>query len=376
MGSDVPRQAVAPSPAWLPVTDRSRDPARVTLAVLFIAGMFILSFLILRPFLPAAVWAVTLVVATWPLLLRVERLLWGRRGLAVAALTALLLLTLIVPLALALLTIAAYAQQIVGWVHAAAAWTVPPPPDWLERLPLVGVRATSRWREFAALTREDMVARLSPYTRQLVGWAVGTVGGAGMVVLQMLLVVLSAAILYAYGETAAGGTRRFARRVVRPQGDKYVILAGQAIRGVALGIIVTALIQTVLAAAGLVVTGAPFVAVLTALVFVFCIAQIGAILPLLVGVVWLYWSGDRAWGTVLLIWTIFVGGIDNVIRPLLIRRGADLPLLLVFVGVIGGLLAFGIIGIFLGPVVLAVGYTLLEDWIESGEAGVTGRPTP
>src|SRR5262245_21653108 len=278
MGSDVPREAIAPAPAWLTATDRvqPRDPARVTLAVLFIAGMVVLSFLILRPFLPAAVWAVTVVVATWPLLLRVERLLWGRRGLAVAAMTALLLLTLIVPLGLALLTIAAYADQIIGWVQTAAAWTVPPPPEWIERLPLVGARIVARWREFAALTREDMMARLSPYTGQIVAWAVGTVGTAGMVVLQLLLVVLSAAILYACGETAAGGTRRFARRVVGPQGDKYVILGGQAIRGVALGIIVTALIQTALAAVGLVVTGAPFVAVLTALVFVFCIAQIGA----------------------------------------------------------------------------------------------------
>src|SRR5262245_47443542 len=138
MGSDVPRPAVVPGAAWFSPTDRAapRDPARVTLAVLFVAGMVVLSFWVLRPFLPAAVWAITVVVATWPLLLRAERVLWGRRGLAVGAMTALLLLTLIVPLALALLTIATYAQQIAGWVHAAAAWTVPPPPEWLDRLPL------------------------------------------------------------------------------------------------------------------------------------------------------------------------------------------------------------------------------------------------
>jgi predicted PurR-regulated permease PerM len=353
-----------------------RDPGRVTLAVLFIVGMVVLSFWILRPFLPAAVWAVTVVVATWPLMLRVQRVLWGRRGLAVGVMTALLLLTLILPLAFALATIVAHAQDIAGWVHAAAVWTAPPPPDWLGRLPLVGQRLTARWREIAALTREEVAGQLSPYSGQVVGWALGTVGSIGMVFVQLLLVVLSATILYAYGDTAAGAARRLAQRVAGPRGDGYIGLAGQAIRGVALGIVVTALIQTTLAGVGLVLAGAPFAAVLTALVFVLCIAQIGAAPPLLLAVAWLFWSGDRAWGTALLIWTVFVCSIDNVLRPLLIKKGADLPLLLVFLGVVGGLLTFGIIGIFLGPVVLAVGYTLLVDWVGAGEPDVPASPPP
>ena len=346
------------------------DPARVTLVVVFIAGMLLTSFWILRPFLPAAIWAVTIVVATWPLMRRVERWLWGRRGLAVAAMTALLLLTLIVPLALALATIAEHAGQIIGWIHAAASWTAPPPPEWVERLPIVGARISARWRELAAMSHDDVVMRISPYTAQIVGWTLGTVGGAGIVLVQLLMVVLWAAVLYAWGESAADGVRRLARRVAGPPGDKYVALAGQAIRGVALGIVVTALVQTGLAAIGLVVAGAPFVAVLTALVFVFCIAQIGALVPLALAVGWLYWSGEHVWATALLIWSLVVCGIDNVLRPILIKRGADLPLLLVLLGVIGGLVTFGIVGIFLGPVVLAVGYTLLADWLATGESEV------
>jgi predicted PurR-regulated permease PerM len=357
------------SPALLETAARagSRDPARTTLAVLFIAGMVALSFWIVRPFLPAAVWAATIVIATWPLLIRVQRLLWGRRGLAVAVMTAVLLLALILPLAFALAIIVARSEDIVRLVQAVAVWSAPPPPDWLGRLPVAGQRLASRWQEFAALTREELAARLSPYTRQVVGWALGTVGSVGMVLVQFLLVVLSAAILYAYGDTAATRVSRFARRVAGPRGDAYIRLAGQAIRGVALGIIVTALIQTALAGVGLVVAGAPFPGLLTALVLVLCIAQIGAALPLLLAAGWIYWSGDRTWGMLLLIWTLFVCGIDNVLRPVLIRRGADLPLLLVFLGVIGGLLAFGIIGIFIGPVVLAVGHTLLTDWMGAGD---------
>jgi predicted PurR-regulated permease PerM len=351
----------------------NRDLARVTLGVIFIAGMIVASFWVLRPFLPAAVWACMIVVATWPLMLRVQSSLWGRRGLAVAVMTVFLLLVLIVPLTLALGTIAGHADEIARWVQSLATRTVPPPPDWLTELPVVGPKLVVRWRELAAARPEELAARLAPYTGQIVGWVVGTVGGIGLLLLQFLLVVLLAAILYASGERAAEGVVRFAQRLAGARGESSARLAAQAIRGVALGIIVTALIQTALAWIGLAVTGVPFAAVLTALAFVLCIAQVGPGLVLLLGVVWLYWSGQSGWATGLLVWTLLVGTMDNFLRPVLIRKGADLPLLLIFVGVVGGLLAFGIIGIFVGPVVLAVSYTLLVDWVKSGEA-LTAQP--
>jgi predicted PurR-regulated permease PerM len=102
---------------------------------------------------------------------------------------------------------------------------------------------------------------------------------------------------------------------------------------------------------------------LTAVCFILCIAQLGPILVLVPAVAWLYWKGDPVWATVLLVWTLVVGTLDNVLRPLLIKRGANLPLLLIFAGVIGGLISFGMIGLFVGPVVLAVTYRLLEAWI-------------
>ena len=141
------------------------------------------------------------------------------------------------------------------------------------------------------------------------------------------------------------------------------MLAGQAIRAVALGVVVTAIVQSLAAGIGLAVSGIPYATVLTAIIFMLCIAQLGPILVLAPAVGWLYWSGDVVWGTVLLVWTVLVGGLDNVLRPILIKRGADLPLLLIFAGVIGGLISLGIIGLFVGPVVLAVTYRLLESWV-------------
>jgi len=352
------------------VTDApaSRDPARATLAVLFIAGLIVASFRVLQPFLLAAVWATMIVVATWPLMLRVESALGGRRRLAVAVMTAVLLLGLILPLALALGTIVVHAEDIAGWSRSLATWSVPPPPDWLVRLPLAGPRLAAKWQEAAAVEREALATRLAPYTQQMLGWFVGAVGSVGMVLVQFLLVVLFAAILYASGETAAEATRRFARRVAGRHGERSARLAAQAIRGVALGIIVTALVQACLAGIGLAVVGVPFATVLTALVFVLCIGQIGPFPVLLAAVVWAYWSGHGGWAIALFVWAIFVSSIDNVLRPMLIRKGSDMPLLLVFFGVVGGLLAFGIVGIFVGPVVLAVGYSLLEDWVNTAEA--------
>ena len=142
-----------------------------------------------------------------------------------------------------------------------------------------------------------------------------------------------------------------------------VILAGQAIRGVALGVVVTAFIQSSIGAAALFITDVPYASILSALLFMLCIAQLGPALVLIPAVICMYSNGSTAAATLLLVLSVIAIGIDNVLRPILIRRGVDLPLLLILSGVIGGLMAFGLIGLFLGPTLLAVGYTLLNAWV-------------
>jgi predicted PurR-regulated permease PerM len=135
------------------------------------------------------------------------------------------------------------------------------------------------------------------------------------------------------------------------------------VRGVVLGVVVTALIQAAIGGVGLFVTGVPAAGLLAAVIVLFCLAQLGPFLVMIPAVIWLYWSGQPVKGTVLLVIMLIAGTIDNVVRPFLIKKGADLPLLLIFAGVIGGLIAFGIIGLFIGPVMLAVTYTLLKEWV-------------
>ena len=345
-----------------------RDITSIILAVLFIGGLIGTSLWILSPFLGPAIWATTLVVSTWPLMTAVQKWLWGRRSLAITLMTIVIFCLFIVPLGLAINAIVTHSEQIAGWVKALATFKIPPPPAWLISIPLIGGKAAEFWQRIADSGIEEFVVVAAPYAGGVIKWFVAKIGGFGLLFVQFLLTILFAVILYANGEKAAKGVRDFARRLAGHRGESSVHLAGQSIRGVAMGVVLTALSQTAVGGIGLAVCGIPFAAVLTAAMFMLAIAQIGAILVMIPSVVWLYWSGSTGWGTVLLVWTLVVGIMDNLIRPILIKRGANLSLMLVFSGVVGGLIAFGFIGIFIGPVVLAVAQTLLSAWMYSDDS--------
>jgi predicted PurR-regulated permease PerM len=338
------------------------DLTRTVLAVLLIATLIAASFWILRPFLLAVVWATMIVVATWPLMLSVHKKLKGRT-LAVIVMTGAMLLVFIAPLVLAIQSVVENMATITETIRGLATREIPPPPDWVTKIPLVGAQLSEHWSVVAAGGKEGLAARLAPYSGDAAKWLAAQVGDVGLLIIHFVLTVIIAAILYASGETASAAVIRFGRRLAGNRGELVVRLAGQAIRGVALGVVVTALVQTLLAGLGLAVAGIPYATLLTAVVLFLCIAQVGPLLVLGPAVIWLFWIGATGRGTALLIWSIVVGLLDNVLRPILIRRGADLPMLLIFAGVIGGLIAFGIVGLFVGPVMLAVTYTLLREWM-------------
>jgi predicted PurR-regulated permease PerM len=351
----------------------SIDVTHTTLAVLFIGILIASTFWVLRPFIMSFIWAALIVIATWPAMVRLQSWLAGRRGLAVTVMTILILLIVIIPLTLAVLAIVNNAEDIAARVRSLAASIPMTPPEWLQRIPFAGERLIPKWKEIAALTPDERSAMVAPYAKTALLWFVAQVGSIGMTLVQFLLTTIITAILYANGEVVRSGIVRFARSLAPQHGENVVVLAGKAVRGVAMGVVLTALIQAALGGIGLIVTGVPAAAVLIAAMFMLCLAQIGPAPVLIPAVIWLYWKGEVLWGTVMLVFTVFALTLDNIIRPILIKKGADLPLLLVFAGVIGGLIAFGIIGLFIGPVVLAVTYTLLEAWVlahdaEEGEA--------
>ncbi|MDH4104887.1 MAG: AI-2E family transporter YdiK [Gammaproteobacteria bacterium] len=347
---------------------------KTTLGVLFIGGLIVGSLWILTPFLPAFVWATMVVVATWPLMRRVESALGGRRARAVAVMSVGLLALLLVPLGIALHVILDHVDDLIALFERLPSLRLAAAPDWVGSLPLVGQHLAAKWNQLASEGMADLAADVQPYARAATEWFARQAGSFALLLLQFVLIVILSAVLYAGGESWGGWLRRFGRKLADEQGDRMVVLAGNAIRGVALGVVITALVQAGLGGIGLAIAGVPVAGVLTAVMFALCVAQLGPILVLLPATVWGYHSLGAGWGTFLLVVTIVAVVLDNVLRPVLIRRGADLPLLLIFAGVIGGLVTFGIVGIFVGPVVLAVAYTLLDDWVSSAPQAAIDPP--
>lgn len=357
--------------------------AQGTLGVLFLVLLIGSVLWVLRPFIGPAIWAAMVVVATWPFMRRLQGWLWGRRALATTVMTLGLLLLFVVPLSVAIGTIVGNADLIVGWAKTVAAFRMTEPPPWLAGLPMVGGTLVELWEQLKAAGLDGLFERLAPYAGNFTRWFVNEVGSVGFLLVQFLLTVALAAVMFQQGEGWAESALRVGQRLGGRRGEHVVVLAGAAIRGVALGVGVTAVVQASLGGIVLAIAGVPFAGLLTAVMLMLCLAQLGP-LPVLLGAAgWLFWQGQTGPGIFLLAASAVVGTIDNVIRPVLIRMGADLPLLLILVGVIGGLFAFGLVGIFVGPVVLAVAWTLLKAWIgdedelalpETGAAAVSGAP--
>jgi len=260
----------------------------------------------------------------------------------------------VVPFAFAASVLLDAAMEGLGLAKNVMAQGVPPPPAWLNRIPAIGARLTARWQELSAGGAEAAIQLLRPYVRSTAGWAMQVTGGFAMIVVHFVLTIILVAILYSNGEAAARGILMFAWRIGSERAVSSVYLAARAVRGVALGVVVTAFIQSVIAGIGLMLAGVPRAGLLVAIVFVLCIAQIGPLLVLVPALVWLFASHHQAQGIVLTLFTVVAAVSDNFLKPVLIRRGVDLPLLLIIPGVIGGMLAATFIAVLFIPLFFVV----------------------
>jgi predicted PurR-regulated permease PerM len=354
---------------------RHVDITHMALSVAFLAVLATATFWVLSPFLTSILWATIISVAIWPVLIRLQAAIGGRRGFAVAIITTAILLVVFVPVTLALTTIVRNAQNVTTELKNLQEIPLPAAPAWLERIPFGGARLAGQWTRFITLDQEHRLAEVTPYVQAALQWFAVKAGSVGMMLLQFLLTAIISAIMLARGETVRDGLLLFAERLAGRQGREAAMQAAGAIRAVVLGVVVTALIQAAIGGTGLWLAGVPAAALLTAVMLFLCLAQLGPMLVLAPADIWLYWSGSTVAGTTLLVIAIITAALDNVVRPWLIKRGANLPLVLIFAGVIGGLLAFGIIGLFIGPVVLTVAYTLLAAWVSDGMPTSSGRET-
>ncbi|WWP01154.1 MAG: AI-2E family transporter YdiK [Candidatus Dasytiphilus stammeri] len=341
------------------------DIPQILFLGMFITLLIITCFLVVRPFIPGFAWASMVVITTWPLLIKLQKLLWGRRTLAIIVMILILVLLFIIPITL---LINSLIDNIIPIIQNLTSGKIQPPNlDWLIKIPIIGAKLYSSWHSLLAGESNSIIAYLKPYMGRTTSFVFSQgrlmLHLGARLMLHLSLMLLFSILLYWRGEQIAQGVRHFARRIATHRGDAAVLLASQAIRAVALGVTVTALVQGILGGIGLAISGIPYATLLTVLLICFCLMQLGTLPVLIPAIIWLYWRGDTTYGTLLIIWSCIVVTLDNILRPFLIRMGADLPIILILCGVIGGMFTFGMIGLFIGPVVLAISYRLLTAWM-------------
>jgi predicted PurR-regulated permease PerM len=337
------------------------------IALVLLGVLVAACFRIVLPFLGALTWATIIAVSAWPLFVRLRARLGGRSSLAAGVTSFLLLLIFVLPVVYLTQSLAEHVQAVSRMAHDLTALSLPAPPDRLTQIPLVGERLAEKWREAGA----DLGATLAkgkPWIAKAANWVLSKGADLGLSLLEFLMAVLISGVLLHHGEAAAGLCRRVGARLSGPRSEQLLIVAEQTVRGVSIGVIGTALIQAVLTALGLLLAGVPGVGLLGFLSFLFATLQIGTGPVWIPAAVWLGWSGQHGWMIFTIVWGLFINVVDNFIRPYLIGMGNATPMMVIFLGVLGGMLAWGFIGIFVGATLLAAGYTLFYAWLEEASA--------
>jgi predicted PurR-regulated permease PerM len=321
--------------------------------------------LVMLPFVSAMLWAIVLCFTTWPLYRRLKKKL-GQRGTLAAVLMGLgMVLILLVPILIVGSTLADNVKDLTVAAKRFVEQGPPPPPAWLAKVPLAGQKLVTSWQDLAQDTAKlwkEAQRLIEPVSAGLL--KLGLMLGAGL--MQLTLSILVAVFLYRDGESMGERLVTMVDRIGDERGRQLLTLAGNTIRGVVYGILGTALVQAVLAGIGYLVSGVPGTGVLSLLTFFAAIVPIvGTALVWVPAAIYLFLQGSTGWGIFLVIWGIGVNNVDNVLKPILISKGSNMPFLLIFFGVLGGAVAFGFIGVFLGPTLLALGYQMIEQWSKS-----------
>jgi predicted PurR-regulated permease PerM len=323
--------------------------------------------LVLLPFVSALLWAVVLCFSSWPLYRRLVGLVGGRRTLAAFLMTLAMFCVFLLPVVIVGATLGDNVQDLTT---AARKWREagpPPPPDWLANLPKVGPKVAASWRSLAADTSK--LIELARKAFELLGALLLTGGLAlGRGLAQLALSILIAFFLFRDGSVAANRLSTAVGWVAGKQGKHLLDVAGSTVRGVVYGILGTAFVQAVMAGIGFLVAGVPGAGFLALLTFFLSVVPIGPPLIWIPASLWLFHQGSNGWGIFMLIWGVALSSVDNFVKPWLISQGSAMPFLLIFFGVLGGAMAFGFIGVFIGPTLLAVGYGLVKEWARTHDA--------
>jgi predicted PurR-regulated permease PerM len=377
---DLDQDGCATPAATLVPVSRQRRGALRTLRQLFsgedviqlvvrlglLAGLVVWTFVLIRPFVPILAWGIVLAVALNPVFERLARLLGGQPKLAATILTLINLAILIGPATWLGLNAVDGIKDLATRINAGEL-AVPSPPESIKGWPMVGPQLYALWDQ-ASTNLRPVLQQVVPHLKPFAGKLFGLAGDAGVGAIKFLLAVALAGLLFPYGPRLVEAGRRFLSHIVPEQSEHFLELAGATIRAVSQGIIGVAIIQSLLAGIGFKLAGIPSAGLLAFIILLLSIVQIGAMIVLLPVIIWIWTAKDPVTALLLTVFLGIVGVLDNILKPLVMGRGLTTPTLVILVGVIGGTLAHGIVGLFIGPIILSVAWELTAAWIREDRA--------
>jgi len=365
---------VSEQPSQPAELDRSsRTVIIVAVRIVCLGFLAYWSLVLVGPFLAIIVWSVILAVALYPVFAWLVK--WIRfPALAAAAITIVGLAVIFGPvtwLGLSLVDNLATLVERFG----AGSWAIPPPPETVKTWPLIGEKAYEIWYE-ASTNFKQLLITSAPDLKPIASTAITVAGNAGLNLLKFISAMVISGFLFVPGPALVEKAKSIARLVATERGEEFVALAGATIRNVSRGVIGVSMLQALLAGIGLLVAGIPAAGILSFLVLFLGIIQVGPSIVLLPLIIWSWFSMGTTAAVLFTIYMLPVNLLDNVLRPLVMAKGLSTPMLVILVGVLGGTLAHGILGLFVGPIVLSIAWQLLVTWMQDdgAEIGATASP--
>ena len=349
-------------------SDGKLSVQRAVEAAIRIGLVFLLAawcFLIVEPFIVPILWGMIIAVASYPLYGWMRNKLGGRGKLAAAVFTLLALALLITPTVMLVDTIAETTQHLSKDLQGGTL-SIPPPPASVAGWPIIGEELSAFWSS-ASENLGATLTSIAPHLKEAAGVLLATAAGAGVGVLQFVISIIIAGVILSNAEASTGFLTALAKRLIGDQGEALTTLASKTVRSVAQGVLGVALIQSLLAGVGLLAADVPGAGLWALLVLLLAIVQLPPILILAPIILYVFSASSTTVAVIFLIWSVLVSMSDAFLKPLLLGRGVEVPVLVILVGAIGGMMYSGIIGLFVGAVILALGYELFKAWLREGQ---------
>ncbi len=341
----------------------------IAIRISLIAALAFWSFLIFAPFLRPVIWGILIAIATYPVFRWLRTKLGERNRLAATLFTLLTLAILITPTMMLSASLIDSVQTLSQGLDDGSL-RVPPPPESVATWPIIGKSLDKIW-SLASVNLEEALKQLEPQLKALSGWLMSAVAGAGIGILQFVIAIIIAGVLLAKASGGQHAARAIFIRLGGERGEKLADLAGATVRSVARGVLGVAFIQALLAGIGLIAAGVPGAGFWALLVLLLAVVQLPAILILGPIIVYVFSVESTVTAVVFMIWSIIVSVSDSFLKPFLLGRGVEVPMLVILIGAIGGMILSGIIGLFVGPIILAISYTLFIVWLDEGAQPLT-----